>query len=66
MTSEQWKQLAEKHFKQPGIDFVKEAVVLELIPKADALVLASPNKIDDLVWAQAKEMLLKALEQLGK
>ena len=64
MEKQEWLELVEKHFKQAAIDFTKESVVKELLPAADAYVLASPNKIDDVAWAMAKEAILKGLENL--
>lgn len=64
MNQEQWKQLVLKHFEQPMKAFLKEALVSELIPMAEKYVQESSNKIDDVVWAMAKEAILKGLEQV--
>lgn len=66
MNSEEHKALAEKHFKAPMMAYLKELVVLEVVPKADKMVLDSENKVDDVVWAMAKEALLKAIDELAK
>lgn len=64
MNQDAWKELVMKHFEAPMKAFVKEAVMLEVIPKADAYVAGTSTKLDDMLWAAAKEAILKGLDQV--
>lgn len=64
MTNEQAHALALEIAKKYGKEMAKELLTAVVLPIIDAKVLESGTKIDDIVWASAKDTAIKAIEAI--